>query len=126
MMTEFFGGRVVNELIQRMLAYIKTQVENPRMPESGFMLDKIMHLHINSHKLGLTRVGSFIDLLKWIKNKVVLINPQNKDEQCFKWAVIAALHPKEITKDPQRISKLKPMKTYTTGKDLSFQYQSRI
>ena len=43
LMTEFFQGSDINDLIRRMLACIKTQVENPRMPESGFSLDKIMH-----------------------------------------------------------------------------------
>ena len=35
-MPEFFEGSNINDLIQRMLAHIKTQVQNPRMPESGF------------------------------------------------------------------------------------------
>ena len=64
LMTEFFQGRDINDLIQRMLAYIKTQVENPRMPESGFSLDKIMHLYINFHRLALTRGSSYTELPK--------------------------------------------------------------
>ena len=40
LMTEFFEGSDINELIKRMLAHIKTQVENPRMPESRFTLIK--------------------------------------------------------------------------------------
>ena len=36
-----------------------------------------------------------------------MINPKNEnDEECFKWAVIAALHYKEIGKNPQRISNI--------------------
>ena len=35
-----------------------------------------------------------------------MINPQNRDEECFKWAVIAALHQEEIKKDHQRTSRL--------------------
>ena len=108
LMTEFFEGGCVNDLIQRMLAHIKTQVENPRMPESGFSLDKIMHLYIDFHRLALTRGSSYIELLKWLKSDKVVIDPQNKDEECFKWAIIAALHQEEIKKDHQRISKLKP------------------
>ena len=34
-----------------------------------------------------------------------MIYPQNKDEECFKCAVIAALHHKEIKKDHERILK---------------------
>ena len=47
MMTEFFEGSAIDDLIQRMLAYIKAQTENPKFPENGFTLDKIMHLYIN-------------------------------------------------------------------------------
>ena len=35
-----------------------------------------------------------------------MINQKNNDEQCFKWAVIAALDHEEIKKDHQRISRL--------------------
>ena len=44
LMTEFSQGSDINDLIQCMLAHIKTQVEHPRVPESHFSLDKIMHL----------------------------------------------------------------------------------
>ena len=107
LMTEFLGGNDISDLIQRMLAHIKTQVENPRMPGSGFSLDKIMHLYINFHRLALTRGSSYTELPKWIKSKKAVVNPQNKDEGCFKWAVIAALRHKEIRKDHQHISRLR-------------------
>ena len=51
-----------------------------------------MRLYINVHRLGLTRSGSYIELPKWTKSKRAVINPQSKDEECFKCAVIAALH----------------------------------
>ena len=86
-----------------MLAHIKMLVENPRMSECGFALDQIMHLYIYFHKLVLIRDSSCIELPKWIALKKAVINPKNKDEQLFKWAVIAKLHHEEISKDPQRI-----------------------
>ena len=74
-MTEFFEGSDINDLIQCMLAYIKAQTENPKFPESGFILDKIMHLYTNFHKLALTRGSSYIELPEWIESKKVVINP---------------------------------------------------
>ena len=62
LMTDFFQGSDINDLIQHMLAHIKTQVKNPRMPDSGYSLDKIMHLHINFHRLVLTRGSSYTEL----------------------------------------------------------------
>ena len=44
LMPEFFEGCDINNLIQPILPHIKTQTENPKFPESGFSLDKIMHL----------------------------------------------------------------------------------
>ena len=41
----------------------------------------------------------------WLKNKGATINPKNKDNECFKYAIIAALHHQEIQRNPQRISK---------------------
>ena len=49
-MTEFFEGSDIEELIKHMFAHFKMQVENPLMPESGFALDQIMHLHISCLK----------------------------------------------------------------------------
>ena len=41
---------------------------------------------------------------RWIKSKKSVINPQIKDEECFKWVVIEALHHKDIKHHPDRIS----------------------
>ena len=76
LMTEFSEGSDINKLIKRMLVHIKTQTENPKFPESGFTLDKIMHLYINFHRLVLTRGSSYTELPKSIKNKKAVINPQ--------------------------------------------------
>ena len=120
LMTEFFEASDINDLIQRMLAYIKAQTENPKFPESGFTLDKIMHLHTNFNRLVLTWGSSYIELPEWIKSKKAVINPQNKDEECFKWAVIGALHHEEIKNNPERISLLRPYENQHNWKGLEF------
>ena len=125
LMTEFFEATDINDLIKRMLAYIKAQTENPNFPEIGFTLDKIMHFYIHFHRLVLIRSSSYIELLEWLKSKKALINLENKDEECFKWTVIEALHHKEIKRHPDRISLLSLMKINIARKGLSFQYRLR-
>ena len=120
LMTEFFEVSDINDLIQRMLAYIKAQTENPKFPESGFTLDKIMHLYINFHRLVLTRGSSYNELPKWLKSKKAVINQQNKVEECFKWAVIEALHHEEIKHHPERISLLWAYENQYNWKGLEF------
>ena len=119
-MTEFFEGSDINDLIQRILAHIKAQTEHPKFPESRFTLDRTMHLFINFHRLVLTRGSSYNELPEWIKNKKAVINPKKKDEECFKWAVIGALHHEEIKKDHQRISRPRPYEKQYNWKGLEF------
>ena len=119
-MTKFFEGSDINNLIQRMLSHIKIQVENTRMPVSGITLDHIIHLHINFHRLALTRGSSYTKLPEWIARKKAVINPKNKDEEFFKWVVIAALHHEEIKKDYQRISRLQYYEHQCNWKGLEF------
>ena len=79
-----------------------------------------MRLYINFHRLVLTRGSSYTELPQWIKSKKAVINPQNKDEECFKWAVIAALHHEEIKKDHQCISRLRAYEKQYNWKGLEF------
>ena len=46
LMTEFSEDSDIKDLIKRMLAHIKAQVENSRMPEGGFSLDEILGMSI--------------------------------------------------------------------------------
>ena len=80
LMTGFFDASDINDLIECISAYIKAQTEYPKFSESGFTVDKIMHLYIKFHRLALTRGGSYNELPKWIKSKKAVINPQNKYE----------------------------------------------
>ena len=97
----------MNEIIDEMLAHMKTQIENPALTNSRLMFDEVLFLDVNFHRLDLTRGRSYIYLPSWIVSKKAVINPKNEnDEKCFKWAVTAALHHKEIGKAPQLISKI--------------------
>ena len=49
-----------------------------------------------------------------------MINPQNKDEECFKWAVIEALHHEDIKHHPERISLLRSYEKQNKWKGLEF------
>ena len=42
---------------------------------------------------------------QWLANKKAIINPRKEDQECFKWAVIAASRWEEIGNNPERISK---------------------
>ena len=91
--TKVFQRSYLGEIIQEMFTHMKMQIENPALANSRFMFDRVLFLDINFHKLKLTRGSSYLLLPDWISSKKAVINPKNKeDEECFKWAIVAALH----------------------------------
>ena len=65
------------------------------------MFDEVLFLDVSFYQLNLTQSSSYIALPSWIESKKAVNNPKNEnDEECFKWAVIVALHCKEIGKNP--------------------------
>ena len=73
----------------------------------NIIFERVALLKYKLHKISLRRAGSYIDSPKWIKNKKATINPQNKDNGCFAYALIAALNHHKIDNHPERVSKLK-------------------
>ena len=120
LMTEVFEGSDVETILKDMFTHLKTQVEHPALPKSEFTIDHIMHLDIDFHKLELTRGDSHIELPEWLAIKKAVINPKNKDKECFKWAVIVSLHHGEISDYPERIAKLQPFAERYNWKGLKF------
>ena len=76
---------------------------------SNYVFVRIVEMTYHCHKVDMNRGGSYVDLPDWIKNKKCCINPKNEeDDECFRWAVITALHYEEIGAHPERISKIRP------------------
>ena len=107
-MTEVLQGSNLDKILEEMFAHMRTQIENPALAKRRFVFDPVLFLDVSYHKLKLTQGSSYLPLPDWTANKKAVINPKNKDdEECFNWAVIAALHQEEIGNNPQRISKLR-------------------
>ena len=106
-MTEIVQGSDLNEIVNEMLTHMKMQIENPALANSRFVFDEVLFLDVSFYQLNLTRGSSYILQPSCIVSKRAVINPKNEnDKECFKWAVTAALHHKEIGKNPQCISNI--------------------
>ena len=90
-----------------MITHMMTPIENPVLLNSRFRFDEVLFLDVNFHQLNLTRERSYLPLPDWLARKKAIINPQNDDEECFKWVVIAVENFNKISKNPQRISNLR-------------------
>ena len=87
------------------------------MRGSEFIFDSVDLLYYNLQKINLNRKGSsYIDSPKWLKNKKATINPKNNDNNCFQYALTAALNYQNIKSNPERISKIELLLISITGK----------
>ena len=68
------------------------------------MLKRVVRLDITLSRLRPLRGSSHIPLPKCIVKRKALINMENDDDECFKWAVTRALNPVHVT-NPQRVTK---------------------
>ena len=60
--TEIFQGSDLDEIIDEMLAHMKTHFENPALVNSRFVFNEVLFLDLNFHQLDLTRSSSYIPL----------------------------------------------------------------
>ena len=60
---------------------------------SGWILDRVQNIYLNTSVYEPIRGKSYIETPKAIAGKHAIVNIQNKDDMCFKWAVLSDLHP---------------------------------
>ena len=114
----------INELFNTFRKRYQEGLET-KMKGSSFTFERIDLLEYHLHKISLNRGSSYIKSHEWIRNKGVTINPKNKDNKCFQYAIIAALNYQNIDHHPERISKLKPFINNYNWKDIEFPSHSK-
>lgn len=60
--------------------------------ESGWILERFLHLEVNINKFNPLRASSYIPLPPSIVKKKAVINVKNNDEFCFAYSVLAAVY----------------------------------
>ena len=88
LMTSVHRGSETDQIVDRMIANMKFQIENPALLNSRFVFDEFLYLNVNFYQLNLTRGSSYLSLPDWLARKKAIVNPHNDDEECFKWSVI--------------------------------------
>ena len=93
-------SEAINELFNSFLRRYQEGLET-KMKGNGYIFDRVDLLECHLHKISLNRGSSYIISPEWLKNKGATINPKNtRDNECFKYAIIAALHHQEIGRNP--------------------------
>ena len=109
----------INELLKSFFKRYQEGLET-KMKGSIFIFERVDLLYYHLHKISLNRAGSYIHYPEWLKAKRATINSKNKDNECFKYAITAALNHEKIERNPQRITKIKPFIDTYNWKDIKF------
>ena len=107
LMTSVYRGSEPDQIVDGVIANMKFQIENPALLNSRFVFDEVLYLDVNFHQLNLTRGSSYLPLPDFIAKRKAMINPQNRDEECFKWAIITVNRWMDIDSHPERVSSLR-------------------
>lgn len=87
---------------------VMAKVDELQENGSGWSLHEIVSLDVHYNKFRSFQGSSYLEPSNSIKNKKAIINIQNKNNECFIWAILSALHPTK--KHAQRPSKYKQFK----------------
>ena len=80
----------------------------------GWVIQKVNKVWLDFVRYQPIRGGSYLPLPKKLRDKQAIINIKNKEDQCLRWALRAALFPTRDTKHADRPSK------YQTNDGLDF------
>lgn len=97
---------------------LETEFELKEIKGSGWTFSHIKFLTISINEYKPLTGSSYIDLPIWIIHKKAVINVKNDDQECFKWAVLSALHPAKDHSD--RLSNYKKYENELNFKGIEF------
>ena len=110
---------IIEELFESLLQKYQQGIKES-MKKSDFVFDSVDLLFYELHKISLNRGVSYIDSLKWLKNKNVTINPKNDDNKCFQYALTVALNYQKTKNNSERITKIIPFIDQYNWKEINF------
>ena len=93
----------VKELYRNASDKIIESMASFQMRGSNWQFRSVVNLDINTAAYKPLRSNSYFPLPKELASKKAIINPKNKDDECFKWCIARALNP--VDKNAERIDK---------------------
>ena len=112
-------SNITNELIKVFLSNYQKE-QQILSNGSNYTFESVDMLGIHFHDIKLKRGKSYIESPKWLADKKATINRKKiKDNKHFQYAITVALYHREIGRNLQRISKIKPHTDKYNWKDIN-------
>ena len=112
----------IEEYFDNIFEIINGKIEAWVSEGSGWEVEKIELVYVNVARFQPLRGGTYLPIPTKLKNKKAVMNVQNKDNECLKWAVRSAMfpHQKEKIQTDQVLTQLTMV---LIGVALFFQHQ---
>ena len=120
---EIRSGNETVEIFNKLFeCFLNNYQKEEKMSRNGsnFIFESVKILYYYIHKINLKSGKSYIKSPEWILNKRDTINPKNKDNKCFQYAITVALNHQNIENHPERILNIKPFIDQYNWKDIDF------
>ena len=105
----------INHIFNQFVDELRGEIESWSERGSGWVIDEILEAIINVAQYQPLNGASYIPLPEKLKNKKAIVNIQNIDNQCLRWAIRAALFP------PPRGVKVSRPSSYPINNGLNFE-----
>ncbi|XP_055316114.1 uncharacterized protein LOC129575903 [Sitodiplosis mosellana] len=112
-LSSFYTANVVD--------FVQQKIDDMQLLGSGFRLAEITELNVQVSRYDPFGGSSYIKLPKHLEKKKAIINVQNKDNQCFKYAILSALFKPDS--NAQRVSQYKQYENVLNFADIKFPVQ---
>ena len=106
---------IINKLFESFLSNYQNE-EKILRKESEFVFESVDLLSYYIHNINPKRGKSYIKSPEWILKKRATINPKNKDNKCFQYAITAALNHQKLESIQKEYQSLNPLLIRIIGK----------
>ena len=96
---------LIEQKYEEFMERIRGEIENWSLEGSGWEVERIRTAYVNVARYRPLRGGTYLPLPANLAKKKAIINVKNRDNQCLKWALRAALFPPQDGKNLQRPSR---------------------
>ena len=107
--------------LKQMVSAMKEKIPELELRGTGMKLQRVSTLELQMARFKPLKGSSFFPLPEALAAKKAIVNVQNKDQECFKWAVLSALFP--APHKAERVSKYKEHQEKLDWSGLSFPVQ---
>lgn len=95
-MTQVLDVIETSNVVLSAQADILQHIEDYMRDGSGWVFRTVTSAYLNVGRYQPLRGRSYIPLPKYIQAKKAVVNVKNDDTECFRWAILSALHPVDV------------------------------